>query len=283
MRNVTLHVADGIILHVRVLDGELVGRSASTPPVFDDPSWYTLRIQSAEISMEAASLTSLMRRVFAPPSPLTDLQIAIEQGEIVQKGKLRKGIDVPFTMRTTVTPTADGRIRLHAKSLKAVGVPVKGLLDFFGVEIDNLMKAPSGRGLQIDGDDILLSPAQVLPPPATEGRVKDVRVSAGRLVMTLIGDVKPPARPRTLPEPSSRNYVYFHGGSVRFGKLTMSDADLQLTDADPSDAFDFFPGRYLSQLVAGYSRTTERGGLKVVMPDYGDLGGTRGRVGAPRR
>ncbi len=207
MRNVSLHVAEGIVLSVRSLDGQLDGRSASTPPVFDDPSSYTLRIQTAEISMEAASLTALMRRVFAPPSPLTDLQIAIEQGEIVQRGKLRKGIDVPFTMRTTVTPTADGRIRLHAKSLKAVGVPVKGLLDFFGVEIDNLMKAPSGRGLQIDGDDILLSPAQVLPPPATEGRVKDVRVSADRLVMTIFGDVRPPARPRTLPEPSSRNYV----------------------------------------------------------------------------
>ena len=81
--------------------------------------------------------------------------------------------------------------------------------------------------------------------------------------------------------PSSRNYVYFHGGVVRFGKLTMTDADLQLTDADPSDPFDFFPERYLKQLVAGYSRTTERGGLKVVMPDIGDIGSARGRVRTP--
>ncbi|HEY7500733.1 MAG TPA: hypothetical protein VH740_19580 [Vicinamibacterales bacterium] len=281
MRNVSLHAADGIVLAVRTLDGELAGRSASSPPGFDNPGSYVLRIQSAEISMDAASLTTLMRTVFAQPSPVKDLEISIAQGELVQKGKLRKGIDVPFTMKTTVAPTADGRIRLHAKSLKTIGLPVKGLLDFFGVALDDLMKTPSGRGITIDGDDILLSPAQMLPPPATEGNVKDVRVSGDRLVMTMVGDVTPPARPRTLPEPASRNYVYFHGGSVRFGKLTMRDADLQLTDADASDPFDFFPAQYLSQLVAGYSRTTERGGLKVVMPDYGDLKTARGRVRPP--
>ena len=64
-------------------------------------------------------------------------------------------------------------------------------------------------------------------------------------------------------------------------ELTMTDADMQLADADQSDPFDFYPARYLSQLVAGYSRTTERGGLKVIMPDYGDLGGARGRVPPP--
>ena len=31
----------------------------------------------------------------------------------------------------------------------------------------------------------------------------------------------------------------------------MSDADLQLVDADPADPFDFYPNKYLAQLVAG--------------------------------
>jgi hypothetical protein len=185
-------------------------------------------------------------------------------------------------MKTSVSPTTDGRIRLHATSLKAIGIPVKGMLDLFGVELENLMKAPAGRGIQIEGDDILLSPADVLPPPATEGRVKDVRVAGDRLVMTMVGAGTPPRRPSTLPEPASRNYLYFYGGTVRFGKLTMDDADLQLVDADPGDPFDFFPARYARQLVAGYSRTTERGGLKVMMPDYGDIGTPRGAVRPPR-
>ena len=74
-----------------------------------------------------------------------------------------------------------------------------------------------------------------------------------------------------LPSPSSPNYVYFGGGDIRFGKLTMHDADLQLIDSDPKDPFDFFPARYSAQLVAGYSKNTPAKGLKTFMPDYGDL------------
>jgi hypothetical protein len=281
MRNVSLHVAEGIILRVAMLDGELVSHTPGVPPTFDDPSSYTMRLASAEMSIDASSLNALMSRVFSGSSPLKDLKISIEGGQVKQTGKLQRGISVPFSMTTSVTTTADGRLRLHATSLKAVGIPVKGMLDLFGVELDNLMKAPGQRGLQIEGDDILLSPAEILPPPATEGRVKDVRVTADRMVMVMVGAAKPPGRPKTLPEPSSKNYVYFHGGIVRFGKLTMTDADLQLVDADSTDPFDFFPAQYLKQLVAGYSRTIERGGLKVLMPDYEDLNRPRGRVGKP--
>jgi hypothetical protein len=36
----------------------------------------------------------------------------------------------------------------------------------------------------------------------------------------------------------------------------MSDADLQLIDADDRDWFDFSPQEYERQLVAGYSKNT---------------------------
>ena len=37
------------------------------------------------------------------------------------------------------------------------------------------------------------------------------------------------------------------------------------------DPFDFFPDRYNDQLVAGYSKTTSSGGLRVYMPDYNKI------------
>ena len=46
---------------------------------------------------------------------------------------------------------------------------------------------------------------------------------------------------------------------------------MQLIDADPTDAFDFFPDHYNDQLVAGYSKTTASGGLRVYMPDYNKI------------
>ena len=77
--------------------------------------------------------------------------------------------------------------------------------------------------------------------------------------------------PLRKPAPAARNYIYFGGGDIRFGKLTMSDADLQLIDTDPRDPFDFFPARYDVQLVAGYSKNTPARGLKTYMPDYADI------------
>ena len=62
--------------------------------------------------------------------------------------------------------------------------------------------------------------------------------------------------------------MYDRGGVLRFGKLTMTDTDMELIDQDTADPFDFFQDRYKDQLVAGYSKNTPEQGLKVFMPDY---------------
>ena len=108
----------------------------------------------------------------------------------------------------------------------------------------------------------------MLPPPKMEGKLVSVAITGGRMQMRMAGPAQPPPRQPTLPLPSARNYLYFFGGIIRFGKLTMTDADMQLIDADASTPFDFFPARYEAQLVAGYSRNTRRKGLQVFMPDY---------------
>ena len=64
---------------------------------------------------------------------------------------------------------------------------------------------------------------------------------------------------------------YFSGSVIRFGKLTMTAADLQLIDLDERDPFDFHPAKYNDQLVAGYSKNTPAKGLKTYMPDFADL------------
>src|SRR4029077_9627840 len=122
-------VAEGVVLHVRALDGEFVSRAAAAPPVFDDPRSYNVRMRSADLSIDAASLTTLLRGALsARPSPLHDVTIVIEEGSLKASGHLHKGVTVPFSMTAIPSATADGRLRLHATKIKAVGVPVKGLL-----------------------------------------------------------------------------------------------------------------------------------------------------------
>lgn len=283
MRNLSLHVADGVILRVKTLDGEFISRSATAPPVFDDATSYTLRMKSADLSIDSASLTNLLRRSLASKdSPLRDVTIRIENGLMHASGKLHKGVSLPFSMSATVAVSDAGLLRLHATKLKAIGLPVKGLLDVVGLEVADLMKMPPGSGIRADGDDLLLDTAALLPPPRTEGKLRQVAIAGALLRMQMSGPATPPPRPKTLPLASARNYLYFYGGSIRFGKLTMTDTDMQLIDADPSTPFDFSPAHYEAQLVAGYSRNTRRKGLQVFMPDYSRVRVNGGMLTPPR-
>ena len=56
------------------------------------------------------------------------------------------------------------------------------------------------------------------------------------------------------------------------------DADMLINDLDPQDPFRFDLDRYKPQLVAGYSRTLESGGLEVWMRDIDKLGSAKIQV-----
>ena len=99
-----------------------------------------------------------------------------------------------------------------------------------------------------------------LPPPKMQGAVTAVRIEGDQIVQTFGKDVQ--------TKPSKSNYMWYRGGVLKFGKLTMHDTDLRMVDADPRDPFDFSPEHYNDHLVAGYSKTTASGGLIVHMPDY---------------
>ena len=66
--------------------------------------------------------------------------------------------------------------------------------------------------------------------------------------------------------------MLYRGGTLRMGKLLMVDADMQVTDTDPSDPFDFVIDGYNEQLVAGFTRNQSNFGLLVYMRDFNDLG-----------
>jgi len=66
--------------------------------------------------------------------------------------------------------------------------------------------------------------------------------------------------------------MYHRGGILRFGKLTMSDADLEILSDSQRTPFDFSLPDYNRQLTAGYSKNTISHGLIVFMRDFALLG-----------
>lgn len=270
MRHVVFHLGDGIELRVDDLAGHLVSRTAS-PVFFDDVKSYVVDIESARVAMSPESLANLMNNyVFASPdAPLKNIKIAIDGQEMTQSGTLRKGVPLPFTIRATLAATADGKIRLHPTSIKAAGFVSKRVLDFFGLDLENLVKMKNVTGVTVEGDDLLLDPQSLLPPPQIRGRLTYAGIENGVVVQQFGAATSPKAIAPT--NGKFTNYMYYRGGTLRFGKLTMRDTDLLLVDADPKDGFDFSPTKYNDQLVAGYSKNTRVHGLIVYMPDLADL------------
>jgi hypothetical protein len=96
--------------------------------------------------------------------------------------------------------------------------------------------------------------------------VTAVRIQGTNIVLTFGA-----AGPSNFAAKQPGNYMAFHHSDMRFGKLTMHDADLIMIDMDPADPFDFYLDHYQDQLVAGYTKSTPQYGLRAYTRDYNKL------------
>jgi hypothetical protein len=273
MRNVDLRLTGGIVIHVYALRGRFRTTRSGQAPFLDDRDSYSLQIDGGRMAMSMGSLNTLLnQRVLGKErSNVKKVEASVDDGQIKQKGVVHKGLDLPFKTKSEVSATADGRIRVHTKSVKMGFLPVKPIMKLFSIEMDDMVKVKPGHGAVVQDNDILLSPGQMLPPPRMNGKLRRVWLQ-GDSVMQDFGPVSPLA-----PAAIGKNHIYWRGGDLRFGKLTMDGTDLELIDLDPGDPFDFSVDHWDEMLVAGFSKNQPNQGLKTYMPDYGDLQAGRRR------
>jgi hypothetical protein len=269
MSNVNLRVTDDVTLQIDHLRGRFIPIGRVDAPYLDDKHSYAVTVDSGRVAVDMQSLTALMRRTLKQgDANVENVEISTDdQQRLRQKGTLDKGIKVPFDVRGDVGVTADGRIRMHADSVRGLGIPVRPLLKAFGIHMDDMLKIKPGHGVTIKDDDLILDPGELIPAPTIRGKITAVRLADGTLVQTFGSG----ERRRLSPPATSQNHIYWRGGELQFGKLTMVETDLELIDTDPRDAFDFSVDHWNDQLVAGYSKNTQARGLKTYLPDYDDL------------
>jgi hypothetical protein len=268
MKNVGYHFTESATVYIKTLSGELLPAEGAEFPIFDDKESFRLRIRYAEIDIAAGDLASVFNAyVFArASSPLKGVSMSIENGHLTIKGKLHDVGTIPFETESTVSPSDDGRILLRTGKVKALHVPVKGIMNLFGVEIADLIKNGKLPGIEARGDDLVLDPSLVFPAPHMEGRVTATRIEGNAIVLTF-GDKNRATKAR-----QTGNYMSFRGNRLRFGKLTMTDVDMTLIDMDPTDPFDFFLDRYKDQIAAGYSKISSNSALRIFVKDFNKLG-----------
>lgn len=266
MRNVMYHFTSTIAAHIIQLEGELSPTEKNGLPVFDDSNSFTIVIRSATISVLIDSLTSALNQYVlkAPDSPIKDVRISANSEKLRIKGRLHSKGDVPFETEGELSVTPNGKIRVHTEKIKAGHLPVKGLLDLLGKDLSRLIDTRKVPGLSIEKDDLLLTPSELFPPPHIQGNLRSISIAGNQIVQQYGDDSSARAA-------FAGNYMAYRGGRLRFGKLTMSDADLTLIDMDPQDPFDFYLDHYKEQLVAGYTKITPKFGLRSYFRDYNKL------------
>lgn len=274
LRNVMYHFTAPIAVRIAYLQGELEPTKPGGIPIFDDPNSFIISIQAAKISVKADALAEILNdyAFAAPDAPLKALRITLPDGKLKIQGKLHSKGDVPFTSEGSLSLTPDGEIRVHTEKIKAGPLPVKGVMDLLGKTLSQMIDTRKVHGVRTEQDDLILTPAELFPPPHIQGRLHAITVVGDEIVQEY-GTNSPP--PQKIPG----NYMAYRGGELRFGKLTMHDTDLVLIDMDPQDPFDFYLDHYQDQLVAGYTKATPSFGLRSYVRDYNKLKNQQRDVG----
>ena len=270
MHGVDLRVAPSIVLHVRRLTGEVVSMPAGQPVILDDKRSFLIRIASADAGLTTEDLSRLLNQfVFAyEKTPLGDLKVTTKGNQIRLRATLHKGGDVPVDIVGNISATPQGEVRVHPTSIKVAKVSAGPLLRLVGLKLDKLINLRGARGARLKGNDILLEPDSLLPPPRIHGHVTAARVEGDELRLTFDEpSIAPIAGAADVPPDTSGNYLYFRRGTLRVGKLFMVHADMEIMDQNPDDPFDFSVDEFPRQLVAGYVKVTSARGLVVHAPD----------------
>jgi hypothetical protein len=292
--NVHLPVLPDVVLQIRTLTGDMASTRSDTLVILDDQSSFEIHLRQAQAAISYEDLSRLLNEhVLAyRGAPIRDLEVTREvdrdhdaKAERIElKGHLAKLLGTPFEIEGVPEVTPEGKLRIRTKSIQALNVEVRGLLDFLDIESEDFLGELAERGIEFDGNDAILELDRLLPPPRIRGRLISVTMEPDRIAMELAGErTSAEARNTTTTSATANgdNDLDFRHGTIRLGRVTMHDAELRIVDLDPSDPFDFSFSGMNHQLAAGYAKLSEDGGLTAYAPDFPDIGSAKAGTGAP--
>lgn len=273
MHNVWFHIDPVAYMDIHQLRGEMIANEPGGPLNFDNKTSFVMKVDTARVGMKSASLGILMNQYIFnyAGTPLKNLQVTPEGKQLKQEGIVHKILDIPFTMWADVS-ASNGKIRIHPTKMDICGLNGLLLLKAVGMTLEKMIgkQLPADKGVSAEGNDLLMDPNKMLPPPKIVLNLVDVKIEGDELMQ--IFDAGRHLAPLSPPHPEEKNWMYYRHGTLRMGKLLMIDADMEVTDTDDTDPFDFLIDKYNDQLIAGWERNMPNYGLYVFMRDWSDLG-----------
>ncbi len=118
----------------------------------------------------------------AADAPVKHASVEIAGQVIKIKGILPSKGGVSFETDGTLSATPDGEIRVHSEKIKMLHMHVKGIMKALGITVAGMISTKKMQGVRADGDDLLLTPDQIFPPPHFQGRVTGVRIEGDNII-----------------------------------------------------------------------------------------------------
>ena len=266
--DVAIQVIDNVRISVRSMDGLLLPTHPQQPISLDVPDSLRVQILSARTSLTAEALTNLLNDYTLPhaQSSVHDLKLNFIDGRVHVEGKLKKLIDIPFSAEGSVDITPSGDVRAHFSNFTAVGFVHKGLLDWLGIHVDSVAKPGRSHSFQVVDNDVIFPMHTLFPAPHFVGRLRAAKIEGDEFVQ-VFGEPKPFA---PAPVPAAR-YIYFRGGVMRCGRMTMQGVDLELLNKDEGKPLTFSIEHNFAQTLPGYLKNTPTHGLVAYIASYTDI------------
>ncbi len=264
-KNVMYRVDDDVQVGMPDLNADIVVKRPNQAFVPANLNDFVVNIHTGNLVIDDASMTGIFNKyVFNyEGSPLSDLKVTNKEGRVALSGTLRKGLPIPFSMEGTLQPDGEGHLVLKPENVKSAGIPVKGIMDVIGLEMASLINSKAA-GVKIDGNNIVIYPNKLLPPPAINCYAVGAKIEPGRVIMMLDDKVRRP-NPE-LPEPNAKNFLLMWGGNILINNHLVMDAKIMQIDTTPSDPMYYYMPLYREQLAAG-ATIGDRGVTIAYVPD----------------
>jgi hypothetical protein len=268
--NLLLRKGPNFRVYVRWLDGRLTRTRPNVNPSFDHPESFNFDIQSGIIRANIGDIGHYLNTSLAE-SPLRNVTLLADGPNLKLTGTLRKILPLPVQVIASVSANSDERVRVHIIKINVLKMPVKGLLGLFRVSAADLVKS-NIEGMEIEGNDLLLTTQKLLPAPHIRGHLTRVSVDSPDIQAVFSNAENDMER----IEPW-RNFFSLRGGTLDFGSLSMHPVNIIMIDISSNPWFDLDLVNYRDQFASGYTRMTDDAGLQMFIPDRRDIKSTPGR------
>jgi hypothetical protein len=172
----------GVIFNLESFAATLQPRGKRAPNCYVK----TAVIDHGTVFVSSDSLTHLFgQKLTESNNQLKDVQIEMKDNEVHLTGKMKKLIWIPFSAAGPLT-TDGTNLRIETKSIKAMGVPVKGLMDALGKHLQTLTGSESPKGVIAQGDTLIFQPYEIAH---VRGHITSVGLSSQGMTVHFGGTV----------------------------------------------------------------------------------------------